>query len=49
MPIDLKTKHKHQQLGEYLIERGLVTRESVDAAIREGHITNERIGNIFSS
>ncbi|HAU29504.1 MAG TPA: secretion system protein E [Rhodospirillaceae bacterium] len=37
----------HQRLGDYLVERGLVDREAIEAAVREGRITGERIGNIL--
>ncbi|MEA1937936.1 MAG: ATPase, T2SS/T4P/T4SS family, partial [Pseudomonadota bacterium] len=40
-------ERRRQRLGDYLVERGLVEREAVEAAVRESNITGERIGNIL--
>lgn len=37
----------NQRIGDYLVERGVVSRDAVEAAVRESRITGERIGNIL--
>ncbi|MBY0429879.1 MAG: hypothetical protein K2Q10_01670, partial [Rhodospirillales bacterium] len=36
-----------QDIGEYLIKRGLVRRDALEAALREQAVTNEQIGAIL--
>ena len=35
------------RFGDYLVEQGLSARDAVEAAVRESHITGERIGTIL--
>ena len=45
--MDQTSSRPSQRIGDYLVDRGLASRDAVEAAVRESRITSERIGNIL--
>jgi len=43
----IDNENHRKRIGDILVDRGLVSREAVEAAVREGKITGDRIGNIL--